>query len=578
MSEIIQSVGIDMGTTTLQVVFSVLTLEDKGGGFIAPHVEVTKREVTYAGPVHLTPLLAPDELDMDAITEIVREEYARAGIRKEDVSTGAVIITGETARKKNARAVLQHMADFAGDFVVAAAGPDLESVLAARGAGTDLLSEEQEITAANLDIGGGTTNIAVYRNGTCIGVSCLDIGGRLVRVTDGKISGMTPEIQAFAEQQGMVLHEGNPADPKMLMRLCRRMADRLACEIFPAAAARETAEFCTSMITPGSRRLPELHNPDAVTFSGGVADCMRERALTGADMGKHGICEKKMPGSTEVENPEIKDEYYAGLHNVGNTSAEDADIKGDNKANVYNTGGVFRYGDIGCLLGRAIRENPYFRKVRQIRSRETIRATVVGAGVHTTEVSGSTICYDPALLPLRNIPVVKIPENCEKDFQTFGRTLRDMLKTGGAADADKAGEDADADKASTSAVQDKEAVESKAAADEDDVAVCFSARNWHSFRDIQTLAETILEVEKDHIRAGRPLILIMENDLAQALGNALSVRLGSRKNLICIDSVAVEPESCVDIGEPLASGSVLPVICKTLVFRPRANPSGRTGK
>ena len=85
-------------------------------------------------------------------------------------------------------------------------------------------------------------------------------------------------------------------------------------------------------------------------------------------------------------------------------------------------------------------------------------------------------------------------------------------------------------------------------------------------------------MEKDHIRAGRPLILIMENDLAQALGNALSVRLGSRKNLICIDSVAVEPESCVDIGEPLASGSVLPVICKTLVFRPRANPSGRTGK
>ena len=237
MSEIIQSVGIDMGTTTLQVVFSVLTLEDRGGGFIAPHVEVTKREVTYAGPVHLTPLLAPDELDMDAITEIVREEYARAGIRKEDVSTGAVIITGETARKKNARAVLQHMADFAGDFVVAAAGPDLESVLAARGAGTDLLSEEQEITAANLDIGGGTTNIAVYRNGTCIGVSCLDIGGRLVRVTDGKISGMTPEIRAFAEQQGMVLHEGDPADPEVLMRLCRRMADRLACEIFPEAAA-----------------------------------------------------------------------------------------------------------------------------------------------------------------------------------------------------------------------------------------------------------------------------------------------------------------------------------------------------
>lgn len=566
MSEIIQSVGIDMGTTTLQVVFSVLTLEDRGGGFIAPHVEVTKREVTYAGPVHLTPLLAPDELDMDAITEIVREEYARAGIRKENVSTGAVIITGETARKKNARAVLQHMADFAGDFVVAAAGPDLESVLAARGAGTDLLSEEQEITAANLDIGGGTTNIAVYRNGTCIGVSCLDIGGRLVRVTDGKISGMTPEIRAFAEQQGMVLHEGDPADPEVLMRLCRRMADRLACEIFPEAAAGETPEFCQLLITPGSRRLPEMQSPDAVTFSGGVADCIRESAPEGTEEKKVCMRENGMSGSSEAEAGRTAE---AGAGN---------EIKNADIMQVVSDDSVFPYGDIGRLLGRAIRESPYFRKVRQIRSRETIRATVVGAGVHTTEVSGSTICYDPALLPLRNIPVVKIPENCEKDFQTFGRTLRDMLKAGGAADAEKAGEDADADKASTSAVQDKEAVESKAAADEDDAAVCFSARNWHSFRDIQTLAETILEVEKDHIRAGRPLILIMENDLAQALGNALSVRLGSRKNLICIDSVAVEPESCVDIGEPLASGSVLPVICKTLVFRPRANPSGRTGK
>ena len=531
MAEVIQSVGIDIGTTTLQVVFSVLTLENRGGGFIAPHVVVTKREVTYAGPVHMTPLLAPDELDMDAITEIVRGEYTQAGVRKEDVSTGAVIITGETARKKNARAVLQHMADFAGDFVVAAAGPDLESMLAARGAGTDTLSAEQEITAVNLDIGGGTTNIAVYRNGSLIGVSCLDIGGRLVRVKNGRIAGMTPEIAAFAERQGCALRVGDPADSAVLLRLCRRMADRMACEIFPEAAAGETPEFCRTMITPGSRRLPDMESPDAVAFSGGVADCMRESGYKGIEKEKGCIRES-----------------------------------------------VFPYGDIGCLLGRAIRENPYFRKVRQIRSRETIRATVVGAGVHTTEVSGSTICYDPALLPLRNIPVVKIPENCEKDFQTFGRTLRDMLKAGGAADADKAGEDADADKASTSAVQDKEAVESKAAADEDDVAVCFSARNWHSFRDIQTLAETILEVEKDHIRAGRPLILIMENDLAQALGNALSVRLGSRKNLICIDSVAVEPESCVDIGEPLASGSVLPVICKTLVFRPRANPSGRTGK
>ena len=49
--------------------------------------------------------------------------------------TGAVIITGETARKENANEVLEALSDLAGDFVVATAGPDLESILAARGAG-----------------------------------------------------------------------------------------------------------------------------------------------------------------------------------------------------------------------------------------------------------------------------------------------------------------------------------------------------------------------------------------------------------------------------------------------------------
>lgn len=61
----------------------------------------------------------------------------------EMLRTGAVIITGETARKENANEVLEALSDLAGDFVVATAGPDLESVLSARGAGTDALSKEK---------------------------------------------------------------------------------------------------------------------------------------------------------------------------------------------------------------------------------------------------------------------------------------------------------------------------------------------------------------------------------------------------------------------------------------------------
>ena len=52
-------------------------------------------------------------------------------MKPEDLQTGAVIITGETARKHNANTVLASLSSMAGDFVVATAGPDLESVLSA---------------------------------------------------------------------------------------------------------------------------------------------------------------------------------------------------------------------------------------------------------------------------------------------------------------------------------------------------------------------------------------------------------------------------------------------------------------
>lgn len=46
---------------------------------------------------------------------------------------------------------------------------------------------------------------------------------------------------------------------------------------------------------------------------------------------------------------------------------------------------LFRYGDIGILLGEALRANQDLSKLKLYQAAETIRATVVGAGTHTTE-------------------------------------------------------------------------------------------------------------------------------------------------------------------------------------------------
>ena len=111
--------------------------------------------------------------------------------------TGAVIITAETARKENAREVLASLSGFAGDFVVATAGPDLESILAARGAGIDQYSEEHHVKILHFDIGGGTSNLALYDRGELAATGCFDIGGRLVKLDpDGTIAQITPKLQS----------------------------------------------------------------------------------------------------------------------------------------------------------------------------------------------------------------------------------------------------------------------------------------------------------------------------------------------------------------------------------------------
>lgn len=191
------SVGLDLGTSTTQMVLSRLKLENSANAFSVPKVTIADKEVVYRSEVHFTPLLSDTRIDGQAVRAIVEEEYRRAGVTRDQLQTGAVIITGETARKENAREVLEALAGLAGDFVVATAGPDLESVLAARGAGADKLSKEKGGCLLHYDIGGGTSNLALYQRGKLLDTGCLDVGGRLVKIdrSTGEITYVTRKLQ-----------------------------------------------------------------------------------------------------------------------------------------------------------------------------------------------------------------------------------------------------------------------------------------------------------------------------------------------------------------------------------------------
>ena len=140
MDETILSVGIDIGTSTTQLIISRLTLVNQAAPFTVPRIAITDKEILYRSKIHFTPLRSDTVIDTEKVREIVDAEYRASGFERSQIQTGAVIITGETARKENAQEVLQALSGYAGDFVVATAGPDLESILAARGAGADQYS------------------------------------------------------------------------------------------------------------------------------------------------------------------------------------------------------------------------------------------------------------------------------------------------------------------------------------------------------------------------------------------------------------------------------------------------------
>ena len=359
----------------------------------------------------------------------------------------------------------------AGDFVVATAGPELESVLAARGAGTDLLSERLRQTAANLDVGGGTTNIGVYKSGELQGACCLDIGGRLIRAENGRISYIFPKIAKLAQSRGLSLKLGDEASESSLRPLCALMADVLAQALGCKPRDTDHGEYYTNSGAP----LSPYMDIQALTFSGGVADFVYETA------------EKDF----------------------------------------------FRFGDIGPLLGDEIRKNRDLAKPQLHRPAETIRATVVGAGTHSTEISGSTIVYDKALLPIKNVPVVRIEP--EKDGVSQG--LAEKLRAG--LELHQSGTP---------------------------VAISMSGKGFTGFRQLQELAQEIILGADAIINGGLPLIILLERDVAKALGHALRVRLPRGAGLICIDGIAAHGGDYADIGESVGAGAVLPVVIKTLIF------------
>ena len=228
---------------------------------------IEDRQVLYEGRIIDTPLLDPQTIDIDRLAGFLKAEYRRAGIDPADIQTGAVIITGETAKKCNAGEIVEALSHDAGKFVAASAGPNFESIIAAMGSGAKDRSRDTARTILSCDIGGGTSNMAISVNGDIVSTSCVAVGGRLIAVgDDGKIRRISEPARQVMAHMGMHYDIGDLIPRGDIDKIAANLADVLL-EVITRPAQSRLARAL--MVTDN---LDFTHAVDEYSFSGGVAE------------------------------------------------------------------------------------------------------------------------------------------------------------------------------------------------------------------------------------------------------------------------------------------------------------------
>jgi ethanolamine utilization protein EutA (predicted chaperonin) len=347
------SVGIDIGSAGTQLIFSRINLRRLGEDLSSRYC-VVSRETLFQSPVELTPYRDQERIDDERLAEIIDEAYARAGLHPDQIDSGVVILTGEALRRQNAEAIAALLAEEGGEFVCAAAGHHLEAMLAAYGSGAARVSHDQHQRILNVDIGGGTTKLAVVDEGRIVGMAAVHIGGRLQVVDEqGRIVRLDPAGRHLAAEAGFAWKLGDRATREDMARVAEWMADALIAAISERPLPHAIEQLYLT------DHIPELGGIDGVMFSGGVGEYVygRESREFG-DMGK-------LLGSA-----------------------------------------IARRLEKGALPWPLLPPG------------ECIRATAVGASEYSVQLSGNTIYISSPgdLLPRKNLQVLQPPYDCPEDI------------------------------------------------------------------------------------------------------------------------------------------------------------------
>ena len=270
------SVGVDIGSSTSHLIFSRLEMKQRGTRYV-----VVRRTVLSESEILLTPYVDDSTIDVKVLGDFINRQYEKAGLSRRDVDTGALILTGVAVKRRNARAIGELFAQEAGRFVAVSAGDGLEATMAAHGSGAVARSARTGETVLNVDVGGGTSKLALCADGKVREVTAMDIGARLVALNgNGVVTRIEEAGRRHADAAGIKLELGRAPERDGFGRIASIMADRL----FEALSLRPLTAKTRALL-----RLPPLayHGRiDAMTFSGGVSEYIygRESASFG-DLG-----------------------------------------------------------------------------------------------------------------------------------------------------------------------------------------------------------------------------------------------------------------------------------------------------
>jgi ethanolamine utilization protein EutA len=353
---ILTTVGIDIGSSTSHLMFAKVHLRRKANSLSSQFI-IVNREILWRSPIVITPFKPDNSIDADALKVFIDEAYRAAGLLPAQIDSGAVILTGEAIKKTNAQAIAQLFATDSGKFVCASAGHHLECTLAANGSGAVALSLSKKNVVLHVDIGGGTTKLALIDNGEILGTCAIAVGGRLiVQDADGKLIRIDEAVEIVAAARGLKLAMGSVPHPDDVQTVIGSLVQAVVALILQRPVPPETQALFLTAPLPHAAKIAKI---DLVTFSGGVSEYIygREQQL---------------------------------------------------------------FGDIGQPLAQGLLE-AFGSKTIALPIADPgqgIRATVIGASQFTVQVSGKTIYLsDSSMLPLHNVPVLSPPLDLDKTIE-----------------------------------------------------------------------------------------------------------------------------------------------------------------